>query len=61
VQKEAEKMTKKTVEQIGSWSEAKIRVVEEYAKAYSKVFAAKSQQKFHHCYIDASGNIISLT
>ena len=38
------------LDEIGVWSEIKLEILKEYAKAYSKILAAK---KFHHVYIDA--------
>jgi three-Cys-motif partner protein len=38
-------------EEIGPWSEAKLEIIRDYAKAYSTVLAA--QGRFRHYYIDA--------
>jgi three-Cys-motif partner protein len=39
--------------EIGPWSELKLDIIREYAKAYSDIFNARAQQRFHHVYIDA--------
>lgn len=40
-------------DEIGYWSEIKLDIVKDYAKAYSTIFSAKGQKQFHHVYIDA--------
>lgn len=46
---------KKRIEfdQIGYWSEVKLDIVKEYAKAYSTILSAKRNPSFSHAYIDA--------
>src|SRR5215207_6241216 len=38
---------------IGYWSEIKLDIVRDYAKAYSTILTAQQRPKFHHVYIDA--------
>ncbi len=40
-------------DEIGYWSEIKLRIVKEYAAAYSRILAAQTTTKFHHVYVDA--------
>src|SRR5262245_46477104 len=40
-------------DRIGYWSEVKLDIIREYAKAYSTIFTAERQAQFHHVYIDA--------
>ena len=37
-------------DEIGPWSEVKLEIIREYAKAYSTIL---SKQRLHHVYIDA--------
>lgn len=41
------------LDEIGYWSEIKLDIIREYAKAYSTIFAAEKQSRFYHVYIDA--------
>jgi three-Cys-motif partner protein len=41
------------LDQIGYWSEVKLDIIREYAKAYSTILAAQVKPRFHHVYIDA--------
>lgn len=42
------------LDKIGYWSEIKLAIIRDYAKAYSTILAAKKQrQRFSHVYIDA--------
>jgi three-Cys-motif partner protein len=49
------KRPKSRFDEIGSWSEIKLDIVREYAKAYSTILAAQSAKgtPFSHVYIDA--------
>jgi three-Cys-motif partner protein len=40
-------------DKIGYWSEIKLEIITDYATAYSTIFTAKRQRRFHHVYIDA--------
>jgi three-Cys-motif partner protein len=40
-------------DQIGFWSEIKLEILNEYAKAYSTILAAQTKARFFHVYIDA--------
>ena len=40
-------------DQIGYWSEIKLEILEEYARAYSIILAAQSNPSLYHVYIDA--------
>src|SRR5258708_26870396 len=40
-------------EEIGYWSEVKLSILKEYAKAYSQIMAAQRNPALRHCYIDA--------
>lgn len=40
-------------DEIGQWSEIKLEILKEYARAYSTIFSAKRQTPFFHIYIDA--------
>lgn len=48
------KKARRIIESIGEWSEIKIALLEDYAKAYSTIFAAKRQRQvsFETVYID---------
>jgi three-Cys-motif partner protein len=39
-------------DEIGQWSEIKLDIVRDYAKAYSTILTAQSRPKLHHVYID---------
>jgi three-Cys-motif partner protein len=41
------------LDQIGYWSEVKLDIIREYAKAYSTILAAQEKPRLHHAYIDA--------
>jgi three-Cys-motif partner protein len=41
------------LDEIGYWSEIKLDIVRDYAKAYSTILAAQEKPRFHHVYIDA--------
>jgi hypothetical protein len=41
------------LDSIGYWSEIKLDIVREYAKAYSTILTAQKRPKLHHVYIDA--------
>ena len=38
---------------IGPWSEVKLRIVREYAGAYSRILAAQAKPALRHVYVDA--------
>jgi three-Cys-motif partner protein len=40
-------------DRIGYWSEVKLDIIREYARAYSTIFSAEKQVKFSHVYVDA--------
>ena len=40
-------------DRIGYWSEIKLEIIKEYAKAYSKILDAQRSPSFYHIYIDA--------
>jgi len=40
-------------DRIGYWSEIKLEIIKEYAKAYSKILGAQRSPSFYHIYIDA--------
>jgi len=40
-------------DEVGYWSEVKLDILEEYAKAYSTILSSGRQPRFHHVYIDA--------
>jgi three-Cys-motif partner protein len=40
-------------DEIGYWSEIKLDIIREYAKAYSTIFGAQRQARFYHVFIDA--------
>jgi three-Cys-motif partner protein len=40
-------------DKIGYWSEIKLEIVREYAKAYSTILSAQKNPKLTHVYIDA--------
>lgn len=40
-------------DEIGEWSEIKLEIITEYAKAYSKILSAQKTVELHHVYIDA--------
>jgi three-Cys-motif partner protein len=41
------------VDEVGYWSEIKLDIVRDYAAAYSKILASRTNPAFHHVYIDA--------
>jgi three-Cys-motif partner protein len=41
------------LDEIGYWSEIKLDIIRDYAKAYSTILAAQERPKLHHVYIDA--------
>lgn len=40
-------------DEIGYWSEIKLEIIENYARAYSKIMSSRSNPSFEHVYIDA--------
>lgn len=40
------------LDQIGYWSEIKLDIIKEYAKAYSTILAAQTRPPLHHIYIE---------
>jgi three-Cys-motif partner protein len=40
-------------DEVGYWSEIKLEILHEYAKAYSKILASRKCPSFRHVYIDA--------
>ena len=44
---------RKPYDEIGYWSEIKLDIIREYAKAYSTILAAQQAHSFEHVYIDA--------
>ena len=48
------KKARRVIESIGEWSEIKIALLEDYAKAYATIFSAEKQKQvsFHTVYID---------
>lgn len=47
------KSKKLKLDEIGYWSEIKLDIVRDYAKAYSTILSAQRNPSFHHVYIDA--------
>ena len=43
---------KKNFDEIGYWSEIKLDIVKEYAKAYSTIMSGEKQKSFYHIYIN---------
>lgn len=41
-----------TLDQIGYWTEIKLDIIREYAKAYSTILATRKNRSFYHVYID---------
>jgi three-Cys-motif partner protein len=41
------------LDEVGYWSEVKLDIVRDYAKAYSTILAAQQNPSFEHVYIDA--------
>src|SRR5262245_19590250 len=41
------------LDEIGYWSEVKLDIIREYAKAYSTILTAQRNPSLHHVYIDA--------
>ena len=41
------------IDEVGYWSEIKLEILKEYAKAYSTILAAQNRPKLKHVYIDA--------
>ena len=51
-----------SIDDIGPWSEVKLDIIKEYAKAYSTILSSQTHPRFHHVYIDGfagSGENIS--
>jgi three-Cys-motif partner protein len=49
------------INEIGYWSEVKLDIIQDYARAYSQILAAQRRPKLKHTYIDAfSGSGIHL-
>jgi three-Cys-motif partner protein len=46
-------MTSLQFDQVGTWSEIKLAIIREYAKAYSTILSAQTSVPFSHVYIDA--------
>jgi three-Cys-motif partner protein len=46
-------MVSSDIDEIGPWSEVKLDIVREYAKAYSQILSAQKKLRLHHVYIDA--------
>lgn len=40
-------------DEIGNWSEIKLTIIREYARAYSTILSAQTNARFSHVYIDA--------
>jgi three-Cys-motif partner protein len=49
----SKKKQKLKLDEIGNWSEIKLDIIREYAKAYSTILAAQERPPLHHVYIDA--------
>ena len=41
------------LDEIGYWSEIKLDIIRDYARAYSTIMGAQERPRFHHVYIDA--------
>jgi len=41
------------LDEIGYWTEIKLDIIRDYAKAYSTILTAQERPRFHHVYIDA--------
>jgi three-Cys-motif partner protein len=41
------------LDEIGYWSEIKLDIIRDYARAYSKILSAQTRPRFHHVYVDA--------
>jgi three-Cys-motif partner protein len=41
------------LDEIGYWSEIKLDIIRDYAKAYSTILTAQKRARLHHVYIDA--------
>lgn len=46
-------MEKLKFDEIGYWSEIKLDIIRDYAKAYSTILSARNNPSFYHIYIDA--------
>lgn len=46
-------MADEDLDKIGPWSEVKLDIVREYARAYSRILSGQKKPKLHHVYIDA--------
>ena len=46
-------MAELRVDEIGPWSEVKLDILREYAKAYSQIMTVQRKPQLHHIYIDA--------
>ena len=40
------------IDDIGPWSEVKLDIIKEYAKAYSTILSSQTHPPFYHVYID---------
>lgn len=49
----SERKRKLKLDEIGYWSEIKLDIIGDYAKAYSTILAAQEKPRFHHVYVDA--------
>jgi three-Cys-motif partner protein len=47
------KQRRLNLDQIGYWSEIKLDIIRDYAKAYSTILAGQASPRLHHIYIDA--------
>jgi three-Cys-motif partner protein len=49
----SERKKRLKLDEIGYWSEVKLDIIREYAKAYSKILVAQERPRLYHIYIDA--------
>jgi three-Cys-motif partner protein len=49
----ARKKSSLKLDEIGYWSEIKLDIIREYARAYSKILAAQQSPSLYHVYVDA--------
>ena len=49
----SQRKRKLKLDEIGYWSEIKLDIIADYAKAYSTIFSAENQSRFTHVYVDA--------
>jgi three-Cys-motif partner protein len=57
-------VSKLKIDNIGYWSEVKLDIIREYARAYSSILSARRNPSFEHVYIDAfagAGHHVSKT